>query len=42
MSMEIRLQQFNGHGRKKMPKYPLTFLSVLVILINQEIEVGLH
>lgn len=42
MPVEIRLQQFNGHGRKKRPKYPFTFISVLVILINQEIEVGLH
>lgn len=41
-SEEFRIQQFNRSVRKKRYNYTFIFQTVLVILINQEIKVGLH
>lgn len=38
---KVRIQQFSRPVRKKRSKYSFKFLSVLVIVINCEIEVGL-
>lgn len=40
-SEEFRLQRFDSPVRKKRYKYPFIFQCVLVILIDQEIKVGL-
>lgn len=37
---QVRIQQFSRPVRKKRSKYSFKLLSVLVILINCEIEVG--
>lgn len=38
---EVRIQQFSRPVRKRSSKYSFKLLSVLVILINCEIKVGL-